>query len=316
MHMLPQETFREYFKNLVETISSSFSRLPFEYYESAWAAGSRVLAALRPARVDPVALQALVDAGGGNTPVLEGFRPKRSGAAHPILYDRFSTRTGRLTVTEGPNILTLKKEARGILRSVWEGGSIYSLDFRALEARVVLAEAGRSSTAGDMYAEIAEDLFGGRVPRDAVKTAVISELYGISRAALRLRLGVSESEVDGFISTIQSHFKVDLLRRRLKEEVMGGGRIMNRFGRKIHVPPDHDNLLVNSYAQSTGVDVAMLGFDAVLRGLGSEGIRPIFVLHDAIILDVAPERLEDVAHFVGVQIPGYEVLFPLKLENL
>jgi DNA polymerase I-like protein with 3'-5' exonuclease and polymerase domains len=118
------------------------------------------------------------------------------------------------------------------------------------------------------------------------------------------------------MSVIRDYFKVESLRQRLKDQVGTSGKMLNRFGRPLNIPEGQDNLLVNSYAQSSGVDVAMIGFDSVLKRLGSDGIRPLFVLHDAIILDVHPNRLTDVRECTSVDITTYEKPFPLKFESL
>ena len=314
-HVLPKKQFRIFFENVITDTRSAFPGLPFDYYETVWVAGSRVLSALRPASVDPGTFQSFVSGPGSSAPGLESFRPKRSGFAHPVVYDRFGTRTGRLTVSEGPNVLVLKREMRRMLRSSFPGGSVVSLDFRALEARVVLAEAGRPSPRGDLYSDVAESIFGGKVPRDSVKTAVLAELYGASRGALRARLGVSDDVLDSFIGGIRGHFAVSQLRDRLTEQATGG-RITSRFGRPVPLPNADPALLVNSFAQSTGADVAILGFDSVLRRLGTDGIRPLFLLHDAIVLDVRSDRLKDVKECSEVEVPTYENSFPLKLEMM
>lgn len=191
-----------------------------------------------------------------------------------------------------------------------------SLDFKALEARIVLAEAGKYSAEEDIYNEISQKQFNGVLPRDVVKTAVLADLYGISRGALKARLGVSDQKLDAFMSVIRDYFKVESLRQRLKDQVGTSGKMLNRFGRPLNIPEGQDNLLVNSYAQSSGVDVSMIGFDSVLKRLGSDGIRPLFVLHDAIILDVHPSRLTDVRECTSVDIASYEKPFPLKFESL
>jgi hypothetical protein len=77
-----------------------------------------------------------------------------------------------------------------------------------------------------------------------------------------------------------------------------------------------DHLLVNSYAQSTGVDVSLLGFKSIVDSLGSDGIRPLFVLHDALILDVRGDRFEDVQKITSVEIPSFSTKFPIKLDKL
>lgn len=315
-YVLPQDEFRIFFKKVVQETTDTFSDLPFEYYEVAWSAGSRVLNALKPAAIDLSVLQSYIESVGQATPGLESFRPKRSGFAQPVEYDRFATRTGRLTVTSGPNILVLKKSCRDVIRSSFDDGFIVSLDFRALEARIVLAECGKYSEKEDIYDEISQNQFKGMIPRDIVKVAVLSDLYGISRGALKARLGVSDQKLDSFIGVIRDYFRVEDLKSRLKEQVQTFGKMLNRFGRPLNVPEGQDNLLVNTYAQSSGVDVSMLGFDQVLKNLGQEGIRPLFVLHDAIIIDVRGDRLKDVENIKDVSIPTYEKYFPLKFEML
>lgn len=314
-HFLPEDVFRIFFRNVVEETKETFSKLPFDYHETVWMAGNRLLSSLRPAKIDATAFEAALAVNPGS-PGLESFRPKRSGFSHPVAYDRLATRTGRLTVTDGPNILLLKKEYRKILRTSFDEGEVVSLDFRALEARVVLAETDRRPPTGDLYDQLAMSLFGGSVNRDVVKTAVIAELYGASRSSLGHRLGVSQGQLDEFISVIRRHFDVDALRRRLRESMDTMGRTRSRFGRPITVPAGQEGILVNSYAQSTGVDVSILGFDSVVTMLGTEGIRPLFVLHDALILDVRRDRLADVNAIDSVSIQGYEYPFPLKLEKL
>jgi hypothetical protein len=313
-YALPQDVFRIFFKNIVQETTSSFDKLPFDYYETAWSAGSRVLNSLKPAAVDLEVLQRHISTAGNSAPGLESFRPKRSGFAHPVEYDRFATRTGRLTVVEGPNILVLKKSCRDILKSSFEDGKVVSLDFRALEARIVLAEADRYSIHEDIYDEISQKQFKGIIPRDIVKVAVLSDLYGISRGALKARLGVTDQKLDSFIGVIRDYFRVEDLRSRLKVQVGSSGKMNNRFGRPLQIPEGQDNLLVNTYAQSSGVDVSMLGFDKILSQLGSDGVRPLFVLHDAIILDVRGDRLDEVSKITDVSIPTYQKPFPLKFE--
>lgn len=316
LYALPQNEFKIFFKNVVQETTEVFSSLPFDYYETAWTPGTRVLNSLRPSLIDLDVLQRHIAEIGQNAPGLESFRPKRSGFSHPVEYDRFSTRTGRLTINSGPNILVLKKTCRDVLKSNFNDGKIVSLDFRALEARIVLAEAGRYSEDEDIYNEISQKQFKGVIPRDVVKVAVLADLYGISRGSLKARLGVTDHKLDSFIGVIREHFKVEDLKQRLKIQVGNSGRMTNRFGRPLSVPEGQDNLLVNTYAQSTGVDVSMIGFDSVISRLGTEGIRPLFVLHDAIILDVHPDRIKDVQECNTVKVTSYEKPFPLKFEQV
>lgn len=314
-HALPQDAYRKFFENVVHVLSSNYSKLSYDYLDSTWHAGTQLLSQLRPAKIDLDAMRDLQESG-GTVVGLESFRPNSHGFSPVPTYDRFSTRTGRLTIAEGPNILVLKRDARRIIKSSFKDGVVCSLDFRAQEARIVLAENGKYTSADDLYAEISRELFDGKLPRDAVKTAVIAELYGISRSALRNRLGVGDAALDTFISTIRNHFGVESLRASLKNQLHRDGFIRNKFGRRLQVPGEQDSLLINTYAQSTGVDVALLGFNSVMNSLGNDGIRPLFVLHDAIILDVRGDRLDEVSSMKEVSIPTYEQPFLLKYETL
>lgn len=313
--VLPKSEFKAYFEGVVKGTAENFESLPFSYYETAWLAGNRVVNSLKPSMIDDDIYKKFSESN-ASSPGLESFRPKRSGYAHLPIYDRLSTRTGRFTVVDGPNILVLKKEMRSIIKPSHPEGKIAYLDFRALEARIVLAEAGRHSSKQDLYQDIADTLFKGVLPRDVVKVAVLAELYGVSRNALRIKLGVSEKKLDSFIGSIKEYFDVESLKSRLKSQLNELGKITNRFGRPLVVPQGQDNLLVNTFAQSTGVDVAMIGFDSIIKSLGSEGIKPLFVLHDAIILDVSPDRIKDVESCTEVLIPTYSTPFLLKFESI
>lgn len=314
-HVLPQSIYENYFKNTVKVIEEVFSGLSFDYYETVWLQCSELFNALKPAKIDVHAWQNFFEEANTSVHVLSSFKPDHHGFADTPTYNRFGTRTGRLTVTEGPNILVLKKDLRSIIKTSYSDGGIYSLDFRALEPRIVLAEAGRSSDAEDIYGEIAEKIFGDRQNRDAVKIAIISELYGAAKESLRARLGISQKKINAFVKGIGEYFNLDTLRHRLETESVGG-KIRNKYGRQLSVDAEAKNLLINTYVQSTGVDVALLGFKSIVDRLGTDGVRPLYILHDALILDVRKDRLNDVEEIKSVRIHGYDIDFPLKHESL
>lgn len=314
--VMPQSAYKSFIKNLIKSIAENIDGLSKDYYKIAWCPGGQLLHGLKAAKVDPRLYKELASEIEHDSGAFETFRPAAGGFLQPVVYDRFATRTGRLVVSSGPNILTLKKEYRRILKSTFPNGSICALDFGALEARIILAEAGKVSSAPDLYGDIAAKLFGGRVDRNAVKTAVISELYGASKASLGLRLGIGGSKLDEFVVLIKEYFDTAGLRRRLKTQHESAGLIQNKYGRILHLPDPQDHLLVNTYAQSSGVDVSLLGFKAVVDSLGTDGIRPLFVLHDALILDVRDDRLIDVESIISIHVHGYDTKFPLKFEKI
>jgi hypothetical protein len=313
---MPSVAYKSFVKSLVKFVAETIDELPKDYYKSTWCPGGQLLCSLRAAKVDPKLYREISAEIERDSGAFETFKPGPGGFLPPVVYDRFATRTGRLTVESGPNILTLKKKYRQILKSTFAEGAICSLDFGALEARIILAENGKVATAPDLYSSLATELFGGTIDREAVKIAVISELYGASKSALGARLGIGSHKLEEFVTKVRSYFGTAELRKRLKEEFIKTGKIRNKHGRFLDLDDPQDHLFVNTYAQSTGVDVSLLGFKAVLEKLGTDGVRPLFVLHDALILDVREDRLSDVEAIRSTSVPGYASEFPLKFERL
>lgn len=311
--VLPQTAYRTYLDSLVAFSKKSVDETTIEYYKNIWMHASSLLASLKPAKVDGSLVDSLCESVHASQ-VVSTFKPRGGGYAHPVSYDRFGTVTGRLTVSSGPNILLLKKENRRILKPSTPGGQIVSLDFSSLEARILLYESGKSCDSSDLYADIATRL--GGIPRNVVKAAVLAELYGSSRNSLALTLGMSDDDLSRFIRKVGEIIDTRSLLSSLKKQFSQNGYIKNKYGRKIDVARPQDNIFINYYAQSTGVDVALTGFNKVLTSLGSDGVRPLFVLHDALILDVREDRLKDVEATTMVKVPGYESGFPLKLEKI
>ena len=60
----------------------------------------------------------------------------------------------------------------------------------------------------------------------------------------------------------------------------------------------------------------MIGFNSIIKQLGTDGVRSLYVLHDALILDVRSDRLKDVENISSVKVHGYEAAFPLKFEKM
>jgi DNA polymerase I-like protein with 3'-5' exonuclease and polymerase domains len=219
-------------------------------------------------------------------------------------------------VKSGPQILTLKREHRDLVVPSMPNGKIMYVDFAALEARVLLYEAGGQCSDVDLYGMIARDLFGGTVSRDAVKLAVISELYGSGKHTLGETLQISGDPLDRFIAKIKGFFKTNDLKARVKDQYVKLGYIRNRHGRMVKIDEPIDRIFVNSYAQSTGVDVSLLGFNELLKSLKHTKCRPLFVLHDALIVDVPEESVDELMQIESVKVPGYVQSFKLKVQMM
>lgn len=314
--VMPQRDHRAFVDNLIKLTVEAIKTLPKDYYRDTWVSGTKVLASLRPASIDVGAWNDIVASRPGNLNVVETFKPDKRGIAQKIKYDRFGTRTGRLTVESGPNILTLKREFRKrLIRSSHVGGSIISIDFSALEARVLLYESGGRCDEQDMYTMIARDLFHGSASRQQIKGAVISEVYGSSKHVLGEALGIHGKELDAFVSKVKGFFKINDLKQRVKSQFVTEGWITNRYGRRVMIDDPLDHIFVNYYAQSTGADVAMQGFsDMISRMRKLPGVRPLYVLHDALIVDSPKEHVDAIMSENIAKVKGYVQKFYVKPE--
>ena len=121
---LPTNVYKDFVRDLINSVNQTMERLPKDYYRKTWHPCSRFLTGLKAARVDPILFKEIVQAVDRDSGALETFRPGPGGFLPPVVYDRFATRTGRLTVESGPHILTLKKDYRHILKSNFPNGKI------------------------------------------------------------------------------------------------------------------------------------------------------------------------------------------------
>lgn len=313
---LPAAAHQGFTDRLIDEGVVSLTKAPRDYYEGTYVPGDAVLRSLRPAYVDPERVRRLLRGRVGNADVVRTFTPGPDGFAAPVAYHRTNTLTGRLTVASGPQVLTLKRDYRDLLVSRYGAeGSVLMLDFAALEVRVLLYEHGRSCDDPDLYSMIGREI---GADRKAVKGAVISELYGSSKHALGKVLGMQGKELDAFVKRVRAYFGTADLLKRIKRQFLETGKVIDRYGRPVSIDEPLDHVMINYYAQATGVDVALLGFSQVVSRLATEAplTVPLFVLHDALLLDVHRDDLKAVVAVKDVKVPGYEQRFPLRLERL
>lgn len=217
---------------------------------------------------------------------IKSFTPGPDGLAPHVVYDQAGTATGRLTVKEGPSILTLPKSYRSVIRSP-RGGTVWEVDYVSLEPRFVMHVMDREPPQ-DIYEDIRQSVFRGEIERSAVKTATISALYG-SSADLVSELTGAGSSARSIIRRVKEYFRADELGDRLTVEA-SRGILHNYYGRPL---PDMTRgvkapKLVSYYVQSSCVDTALLGFSKLCEQMKSLDARPIYVIHDAVLIDVPP----------------------------
>jgi hypothetical protein len=313
--ILPRDEYRRFTERLVNKIKENIVEINSEYCDGTWNEAGGILRALSSARVKRDHVERIISENEMKSKTLQSLLPLDGDVLQVVRYNRFGTRTGRLIVESGPEILTLKKEFREVFVSKYSGGEILSLDFSSLEARVLLYTLGGDCDDPDLYGKIARDSFGDEAKRKIVKGAVLAELYGASRASLAATLGIDGGELEIFVRRIKKIFKTADLLLALKKEYADKGFISNAYGRRVPVDNPADHILVNSYAQSTGVDVSLLGFSSLVKRLKNISVDPLFVLHDALIVDCPKESLADIRMITSIRVPKFSQIFPVKIDK-
>jgi len=314
--VLPKNEYDAFVQNIIVQCAAALSDdVAVKYYTTVWTLTTNLLAKFEPAYIDRNFLQALTMSA-KNKHMLKAFEPNDLGYILPPVYDRFGTRTGRLTIHNGPNVLILKKDYRSIFCSKWGvDGSIVMLDFAQLEPRIVLYEAGRMCLEIDLYSSLNKEIFGEKIDRSVVKTAIIAQLYGISKDVVAKRLNVTHYEISTFTKKISLFFKTSELLQRVKQQYLKSGFIRNRYGRRIAIDEPVNRIFLNSYVQSTATDVAMIGFYDIVKGLSSL-VRPMFVVHDALFVDCHNSVIDEFLGYKWIKVPGYVQRFVIKGEKL
>lgn len=315
---MPFKTHRDFTKRIVSDIMDAMDKLPVKYLETTWEHGNDVLSSLGDIYVDTDKYGEIIRSGEGNRSALKSFKPDIDGLVQRPTYDRFGARTGRMTISSGADILTLKKEHRKMLKSRFgDEGSIVSLDFAALEVRICLYEAGNSFDDNDLYESIVNNVFNGTISRNLVKKAMISELYGQKEKTLKKTLGISDDKFHEFSRKLKDLFKRQTLLDRIKNDfIENGSFIHNKHGRCIMIDEPLDKIFVNSYAQATGVDVVLLGFKQIIDAVKCDDIVPIAMIHDAMLFDCKNVMLDVLKSCDKVVVDGYKQSFIVKFEQV
>tara|TARA_Y100000310_G_scaffold341797_1_gene442190 strand:+ start:30 stop:1094 length:1065 start_codon:yes stop_codon:yes gene_type:complete len=278
----------------------------------------KLLAGMQPARVNKKAM-AIVKPTIKNKGVLKTLSVDTEGYLSPTLYTTTKTITGRMTIESGPQILTAPKELRTALTSRWKDGQIIEVDFTSLEPRVAMQLAKQDDQVPeDIYQYFAKDIFEGGLNRDQCKTAVLSAMYGAGSRTLS-RMLPNNIKASNVLKKIRAELNFEKLVEDLKTELQASGFMYNFYGRPVFSNQARDSLIYNHYVQSTAVDAALLGFSWLLDQFNwdRQKIVPIFLIHDALIIDTTPEIIDKLTDKVssGLFVEGFGY-FPIKLKRL
>lgn len=313
------EDFKAKLKSAHDFCSKVFSSFVRPDYADRHIRNLKFLNSMRSAKIDSSALESCEEIKNRNAH--ESFSSDAEGFMDPVRYSLTNSITGRTSVISGPQILTTAKVVRSFLRSRYSDGAIVEIDFSSLEPRVALAIAGVQVDSRDVYDQVNAEILGGQLTRESAKLAILSAMYGASERSLAESLpeNIKPRKV---IESIRSKIGFDQAVKKVKSDMETSGRTTNYFGRPIISPPDRnvrDAVLFNWLIQSSAVDVALQGFRDLATRLKSLNVEfsPIFVIHDALILDTKRCHLDLIKTQCasGCEIEGL-ANFPLTVKEL
>ena len=243
---------------------------------------------------------------------LEKFKPSK-GFSKLVEYNQTGTVSGRLiTKKSSPNILTLPARCRKIFESRWQQeGKLLYIDFKTLEPRVIRKINGKEAS-DDIYLEIAS-MLNFEVDRIIIKRGIISTLYGATSTIS----GLSQERSNAVLEATKNYFDLTNIIKEASYVHEVGCRI-NYFGRPIwNIEEDQGNKIVNNYIQSTAVDVALSYFSELCGKVNLDLCKPIFIIHDALVLDVHKDYIDACKSIVqkGYTCPKLGN-FPIDICNL
>lgn len=308
--LLPREELKIGLKNAESTLTEITKNSENAHYLQEWVKSFQFLQSMKRAKIDKDALEFLMqqrDAEDSKT--LKSFIPESDGYARKVTYNVADSVTGRIKVSSGPLVLTAHHDVRNCIRSTFENGSVLSVDFRSVEPRIALLFVGKKPPE-DVYSDLLEEF--PDIGRPAAKLATLVALYGGKVNRLAEVLGDLDRARKS-VSFVKAHFRVDELERRLSEQ-SEKDVVRNVLGRPLREATKNPRIRTNHFLQSSAAELAPLLFSELCQKFQA-GVRPLFVIHDALIVDVHPDFIKSFSDYAE-SILWKDNRMPVKIERL
>lgn len=331
---LPEKILGQSVRLLAGELLQTFARVDLSYWNNCYVENGFVFSQLYPAKLNQEYYENIQE----KKQILLSFMPDRDGFCSVPKYSRKDSITGRTIVETGPQIILLKKEHRNqmFVSRFGSEGEILVLDFKALEPQTLLnifysiedpeklteKEVKNQDENYDLYTNILLKIKSHKeYSRDLIKDVTLSELYGSGFEILKDKITFQE-----FLSVskqIQELFHLKELENWIDSKSTDEF-IYNFFGKPIPNAELPTHKKINYLAQSTAVEVALNGFSLLCKKtkhmIQRETCFPLFVLHDALIIDIkknAVDELKRQVHSVETEIKGFKNFrFPIKIKTL
>jgi hypothetical protein len=263
------------------------------------------LDSMHPADIDVTALQKLIDGQqhAGVKTNLESFKKPVS-----VKYSMSSSATGRLSVTKGPKVLTSPNEVKSVFRSRYKDGCLLQIDLSCAEPNFALFVAGKSPIR-DLYSFCANEVLDGRVDRSTAKLVLLSAIYGQSTKNLSANIptGINAATV---AKKVKDFLSIPQLQEDLRS-VWSSGGLRNHLGRPLR--SSKQRVLVSHYLQSSIAEASILMFESLCS---SYDVTPIFIIHDAIIVDCNREIASELLDTKDFGLIYQNEKFPASITKL
>ena len=311
------EDFKENLKKVTDWASEVYDILDEYSYIKTFKKELKLLRGMREAVFDSTSFNRWLLDKKIDKKVKKSFSTNKFGYLERVVYNNYSTRTGRIVTESGPQLLTTQKEIRGFLKSRYKGGKIIQFDFISLEPRVALSSAGNNSQK-DVYEMFNENYFSNSLERSQIKKLVLCALYGAGVRTLK-KILPPDVKPSKAVNHIRDSMNFNDLVSAKKQELEKKSFMSNIFGRSIVPSSDRDSIIFNNWVQSSAVDVSLLGFQNLIEELRSENLNfePIFLIHDALVIDASPDMVKKIEKESQISIFIKELgHFPLSVEYL
>jgi len=212
---------------------------------------------------------------------IKGFIPENNNLCSKIIYSTIGTVTGRLTVIDGPRILTAPGKIKACFESSYRNGKVLQIDIKSAEPKFAL-QIKDDTVPDDVYLDISKNVLEDKITRKQAKQITLCALYGQSPAKLKNQLP-GELDARTVIRQVRSYFGYYQLLDRLKQD-HESNNFRNALGRPIRLSPENEHLLLSYYLQSSIAEGSILMFADFVNKF-SDFCKPNFVIHDALILD-------------------------------
>ncbi|ODA39491.1 DNA polymerase I [Desulfosporosinus sp. BG] len=261
----------------------------------------------------------------------------KDGRIHTT-FQQTVTATGRLSSTE-PNLQNIPirleqgRQLRKVFHSTEPGWVLLSADYSQIELRI-LAHYSQDpllcesfALGQDVHTRTAAEVFGISLEavtpnmRRSAKAVNFGLVYGLTEFGLSRDLGIPRKEskfyieqyfkrysgvkryLENVVTQAKKEGEVRTLLNRLRRipELLHSNRVQRQFGERI---------AMNTPVQGTAADIMKLAMINVAEGLKPFRAAMLLQVHDELLLQVAPEDLEDVARML---IDKMENAWPLSV---